>query len=620
MKHLSLYVFSKNGEMLNSLCRFIKYTCVSSNDIRHNFDINENAHLFHTIDDISNILDRLPPSELLHTAVLLDITDKDAESTWNVISEKSLITDIAGRLALMYPEVYWIFIGFAAHKPDEDIYWSKEHFFCLPDELESIRTFLQYHSAGYTPLFNASGLRSWLKHFVTNKINNVNKDYSLPSAASAIDEESAYTFMNGYIAYRMGYRCYPVTTMSMMKILFKSPPESQQAIEPQFDLIFEDIFISFPDKVDDIHLSKLKVRDENYKKLKNINKRIFVTVGHKHIQWYESNIAYIECLKGQGKKVKMIYKPSGGIYNLLHESGLFKKYWKHRSDKWSIPKKYSSEGDGHSAPGKLLEIAESLINRAKRIYHEAKLLEECIYGAVLASEAIDLLDYRTPTTCLEAIALRHELEVKAECMFYGVEYNIDIKNRLRELKSEIGTVSRYFHKSVKEKSSLNAQMMIVTEIMKIFRDHGQFDEEQECMKYFRKLNRQWYFKKHSYLIFFKPLRYYFDTLIGNFRYFLIAILLLPLILGIMSHTLKADFKEKNAGNTTAQSVPDGSHQNDWDISNHIVHAYFTFYGLMPVKFPINVSAKVIIMILVIAGFFHLGIFVSFLFTILSRRN
>lgn len=330
----------------------------------------------------------------------------------------------------------------------------------------------------------------------------------------------------------------------------------------------------------------------------------------------------MEFLKGQGKEVKTVYKPSGGIYNLLEKSCLQKDYWKYQRKKWAVFKEDTPEVDSHSAQGTLLEIAEILINRAERLYHEAKTVEECIYGAVLASKAIELLDYKTPTTCLEAIALRNKLEVKAECMFYGVEYNIAVKNRLRELKDEIKTISRWFHKSVKEKSSLNAQMMIVTEIMKIFREHGQFDEEQECMKYFRTLNRHWYFKRHPYFIFFKPFRWYFDTLIGNFRYFLIAILLLPLIFGVISYARKTDFKEKGDGKTiiAVQPVPDGNHQNDWDISNHIVNAYFTFYGLQPVKFPENTSAKVITVISIFAGFSHLGIFISYLFTILSRRN
>ena len=53
-----------------------------------------------------------------------------------------------------------------------------------------------------------------------------------------------------------------------------------------------------------------------------------------------------------------------------------------------------------------------------------------MYGALLALEAQELLANRTPTTALEALAVRHELEVTAECMFYGVEYNFDVRRRL----------------------------------------------------------------------------------------------------------------------------------------------------------------------------------------------
>lgn len=597
---LTLYIFSRDSEMLNSLCRFVKHICINSENIRHEFNPKENARLFSTIENITAILDKKSPSELLETSVLLDLTGKDMDNnSWDVLSANSSITDIAARLCLMYPEVYWIFIGLPSNKPVGDIHWLKEHFFCPPDKLEKILTFLQYHSLGYLPLFDTSGLRSWIKHRIMNKLNRTNIPYLLPPAASAIDEESAYVYLHNYIAYRIGYRCYPVTTLYMMEKLFNSSKDSNAHI----DFVFEDIFLNYPDKAIDISLSNLKKRDTTYSRLKDVNKRIFVTVGHEHTDWYDSNREHIKSLKCHGKKVKIVYKPSGGFYNLLHESGLFKDYWKYQHDKRSNYKKTEPKTDHHSTPGKLLEIAEILINRAERLYHEAMTVEECIYGAILASEAIELLDYKTPTTCLGAIALRHKLEVKAECTFYGMEYNIDVKNRLRELKEEIKTISRYFYRSVKEKSSINAQMMIVTEIMKIFREHGQFDEEQECMKYFRTLNRQWYFKRHPYFIIFKSFRWYFDTLIGNFRWFLIAILLLPLILGVISITLPAKFGAK-----------------DWDTFDHILNAYFTFYGLQPVEFPENTSAKVLTVILVLAGFFHLGIFVSYLFTILSRRN
>jgi len=583
--------------MKNSLSRFVRYVGIESESLKHEFDPQTHARTFSFLEEISSILDKEPLETLLNTAVIIDISDSygDISSDLNPISSSDTIGQILSSLILSYPEVFWIILGTSYNKPSDDVIWAKEHFIDATN-VSCCIDLLKRHQDGYSPLFDASGLRSWLKHITKNKVNKRDDGFSLPPAASAIDEEEAYAYLHSYIAYRMGYRCYPVTTLSMMKGLF----ESSNGIESRIDLVFEDIFLNFPDKDIDTSLSDLKKRDSAYSRLKDVNKRVFVTVGHGHIDWYDSNREYIKSLKGQGKRVEMVYKPSGGIYNLLEKGKLRGEYWKHRQDKWSGFRENAPEGDRHSTPGRLLEISEVLINRVERLYYEAKTVEECIYGAILASEAVELLDYRTPTTCLEAIALRHKLEVKAECMFYGVEYNIDVKNRLKELKGEINAISRWFNKSVKEKSSLNAQMMIVTEIMKIFREHGQFDEEQECMKYFRMLNRRWYFKRHPYFILFKPFRLYFDTLIGNFRYFLIAILLLPLIFGIISYVFNFN--------------------KDEGISNCIANAYFTFYGLQPVKFPESISSKVTTVILIFAGFSHLGIFISYLFTILSRRN
>jgi len=450
------------------------------------------------------------------------------------------------------------------------------------------------------PLFDFSGLRNQVKQCIK----------SLPpriSYSAAIDEEEHYAYLHGYLAYKIGYKCLLVTTQEMMEVLSK---EKVKCDIPAIELAFEDLFLNFPDRSqDDIHLSDLSKRDKQYDRLQDVSKRILVTVGHKNINWYRKNHEYTRELKAQGKKVKVVYKPSSGMYNILEKSGLLKEYWKRRKKEWALAKPRNESAEktgGHSAPGRLLLMAEKLIARARRIFKDAETIQDCIHGATLALEAIELLGYRTPTTALEAIALKHKLEVKAECMFYGIEYNIDVKNRFLEIENEVNAVSRWFHPEVRKRSILDAQMRIITDITHIFRNAGQFDEEISCLKYLRKLNRRWSLKQPgfnkvlNYLIY--PVRSYIETLVGSFKWFFLALVGWPLTLGILGKMTHAKFGDGFSS-----------------LTDHISNALLIYFGLQSNGYPHGAWAHILSLLLVVGGFLHLGIFISHLYTLITRR-
>ncbi len=611
-----LYVFSKAREMKDSLSRFVRYVYIQSEEGgKHEFDSESHAVKYSNIDEIISILNKRPSADLLNTAVILDVSGADQDASWNPAKKDYSNTDIAATLALMYPEIYWIFIGLENNEPApaEQASQVPYGFYCHftdPTEMEEggikkIDCLLRLHRDSYRTLFDPSGMRFWLKRLALNKIERT----SFPERASpvrdeiaaSIDEEDAYVYMHSYLAYRMGYRCYPISCERIMKKVFSS--EKGGLSDTKVAMTFEDIFINFPDKSSDLHLSNLQARDNRFKKLKDVKKRIFVTVGHKYIDWYDRNTEYLRELQAEGKTIKTVFKPSGGVYNLLRESGLLNKYWQKQEDKRRNAAPKEENPEPHSAPGKLLEIAESLIGRSRKIFEETRSVQECIQGAVFSLEARDILNFKTPTTCLEAIVLRHKLEVKAECMFYGVEYNIDVRNRFKEIEGEINAVSNWFHPKRRESSSLNAKMSIVTEIMRIFENYGQFDEQQECLVYLRKLNRKWYFSRKPQLKFLQFFRWYIETLVGSIRYFVVAILLWPLLGGFISFNTNATFGEgKNIVGPYA----------------HIVNSFSTFYGIQPVEFPISPGAKVITVLLMTGGFIHLGIFISHLYTLITR--
>jgi hypothetical protein len=536
-------------------------------------------------------------------------------------------------LVLAFPEIHWVF--YTDKKPEHFVVLDAElkknitaqlndqerirkwQVFSAYGDLSSLESLLECTRLDACFLFDATGLRNYLhwkiseedkRHIVRwrGPKSQEARDQGDPErhcqsswVAAAIDEEEPYVFLHGYLAYKLEHRVHLVTTEKMMAELFEKEGDSALA-----ELTFQDIFLNFPDERDRKGRSDLKKRfEERYKGLKGVNKHILVTVGHKHSESYESNLEFI---REQGEKIKEVFKPSGGMYNLLKDAGLRREYWK-KLKEWinetEPPKGPPSEGGSHSAPGRLVVIAERLNDRAEKILEKAQTVQECILGATLALEASELLGYRTPTTALESIALRHQLEVKAECMFYGVGYNIDVKSRLKEIEMEVKAVARWFHGSVKKRSLLNAQLSIITEIARIFQDHGQFDEEQVCLRRLRDLNRQWYFLAHPWFSFFWPIRWYVEKLVGSFALFVTMLFAWPLVFGIVSWNLRASFE----GSST------------WQFWSHLMNAYASFFGLQPVEFPMNPAAKILTLGIIVVGFVHLGIFIAHLYTLISRR-
>jgi hypothetical protein len=557
---------------------------------------------------IERCLDRTEPSPETHLAVvffpeLCRPTDRpvlpleslgEARPLGGSGPEYSPAAQLVGMLALTFPDVLWapVLPGCAPVEKGVPRIWRDG--LRLGDFVKAVPGRRERH----TTLFDPLGERSAVK--AACGLDSVRRD----PVAVAIDEEEPYSYLHAYAAYRAGFRCHVVSTQSMLDALFpKGPPTRPDGLS----LALEDLFLGFADRVSSEHLSDLAVRDREHPGLASVPRRLFITVGHHNVSWYESNRRRIAEMRAAGMDVRLLTKPAGGIFSLLKRSGLAADLWRFRKREWKAACAGSSAPgvSGHSAPGRLLAIAERLIDRAERSYEDARSVPECIRGAVFALEALELLGCRTPTTSLEAIVLRHKLEVKAECMFQGMEYNIDVGSRFREIAGEVRAVSQWYNPATRRRSALNAEMSVATEIMGIFRKYGQFDEEQECLKYFRRLNRQWYFMNNHWLLPLKPLRWYVETLVGSFSVFVLAIVGWPAVFGLLSTVLHAKFGDR--GDAVS------------GFGHHLANAYYSFFGLQPVLPPYNTPAHVLTLLLVIIGFAHLGIFISHLYSLVTRR-
>lgn len=511
---------------------------------------------------------------------------------------------LACLLVLSFPELRWLFYGWQGKNPAAKI---RTHHAVSTENLTEI-------IAGpyVAPLFDPSGLRNYLRACIKNSPETKEQAKALSLRehhCAAIDDEESYAFLHGYVGYKLGLRVHTVTTESMLSEVFGQPVVvGQGGAATAAEMTFEDIFLNFPDRSsEDYHLSDLRKRDELYPGLPQVKRRIFITAGHQNVDWYDENQAYIEELKVTGRAVEPVYKPSGGIYNILEKGELLFDYWSRRRVEWRAAQPGPEGGvaaqTGHSAPGRLLLIAERLIARADTILRQAVTVQDCIHGATLVLEAQELLAYRTPTTSLEAIALRHQLETMAECMFYGVGYSKDVKNRFVEIEAEVKAVGQWFHSSVRERSMLNAQMSITTEVMRVFREAGQFDEEQQCLIHLRELHRRAFLLNRPKLKFINPVLWYVEKLVSSFPLFVVAILFWPTLFGFLSWVTGAQFGEP------------GSIQH-WN--GHMTHSFVIFFGIGPAEFPKS-FAQPFTVLLMILGFMHLGIFITHLYTLLSRR-
>jgi hypothetical protein len=268
----------------------------------------------------------------------------------------------------------------------------------------------------------------------------------------------------------------------------------------------------------------------------------------------------------------------------------------------------------HSAPGRLLLVAERLVQRAERIRRVAQTVPEAIHAALLSLEAQEYLGHRTPTTSLEALAVKHQCEALAECMFYGVEYNIEVQSRLEEIDRDVRSIVTWFGPMTRSFSMLSAEIGIVSDITLTFRGHNQFDEEQMCLARARALHRRlWFVRNRRWAWIVYPVRAYVESLVGSLSRFLTAIVAWILLLSLLY-----------ARYCPLPARPSGAKPEISPVLQAFADAVVSFFGTQPphdilVLASQGAGALTVALVAIVAGFVHLGIFVSYLYSSLARR-
>lgn len=636
-----ILVISDSGVLAKSIERYVRFVCQETVHSHHmpallQTQTPQESEAFKQLADWieSHAQQAGGDAALRQTIVFVSLYDKRLASLHDLspISTSTGQAAVVAMLVLAFPEVQWVFItphwkywvNSLNPSPLSGRFFRRAHLLGAGNTLANV---LQIHERKYLPLFDPSGLR----HTIRARIRKHTDDKNNPVApyvplrlarAAAVDEEETYVYFMAYTAYRLGYQTQIVGSYGMMEEVF-----SRKAVEYP-ELTFEDLYLNFADKPPRVHLSDLAEREHLFPGVSEARRRIFVTVGHGRTNGEairERNREYLWSWKhgakaGGRRYAKTLYKPLSGIHDLWLKSGLRKQLRRNKghADDYQWPPIDVAAGEpvgSHSAPGRLLEIANHLLARANRILHSAQTVPEAVHGALLALDAQEYLGHRTPTTSLEALALKHILEVTAECKFYGVEYNKDVRSRFGEVERDLKSIGRWFRKKTRRLSVLNAEMGIVSALVMRFREYNQFDEEQECLACLRRLNRQLWSRKHgAWAAPFYLFRWYVDSLLGSVLVFVVAIVGW---IGLLSFLFAAYC------NCHAVTTPDKPMEIN-AVLHGLGHAVTTFFAIQPAHTTAEIEligypAFALGLLAVLAGFVHLGIFVSHLYSLIARR-
>lgn len=473
------------------------------------------------------------------------------------------------------------------------------------------------------PLFDSTRLRDWIREHTNHCLENELKDdLRLPlrkEAAAIIEEEQAYLYFNGYCAYRFGFRADLIASWQRMKNNFGGKGEPHP-----YWLLLEDMSLNFPDREKGVKLHCLQGErahhcpqlDSHDAEVEMSHYRVLMTTGQTRPgdNALSRNRAYLR-EKVFGKGV-LVLKPASGLFGLWEQAGLMRRHdgGPHLgcapSYRWPLAMPGDAgKTDGHGAPGKLLLVAENLIERAEDLKSQVTSVADAVLGATMATDALELTGARTPTTAIEALALKHQFEVMAECQFSGVEYHIRIEPRIAEITRELNVICEWFGKGKRESANLNARMHILNQLVRSLRDHNQFDEEQFCINRARRIHNTLWVRQRSARVLLLPLLRYLELLLSSFATFVTVLLGWLVIFALLFWWV---------GSTTGNG-------DNWSFWCGLQDSISTFFSVGPPTHPEECKTRstwgyaLATSATIFAGFFHLGVFVSHLYLNVARR-
>lgn len=551
----------------------------------------------------------------------------------NPLGDKGAFSSLIAMLVLALPEIRFLFgtvTSVAGENSTEEIRLGVQR-----DAFRKAHGLHQLFSSEPEALFDGSALREWVKSRIRMAPDTERDGKHLPKRqdlAVGLDEESDYAHLHAYTAYRFGFRAAALTTKAQADFILKSDSSYQQP-----KIVFEDLFLNLPDasgsyswlasKEEKCGPNRDKVcqRHKDFPRLEMADFRVVVTSGHRPSsdRWkMKTTDAYIADKRAEGRQIETLHKPHAGIFSIWSKTKLKDRLrWLDDDGRihhgtgenfiWPPPWKNvlrevgGDDSGGHSAPGILLLIAEHMIDRAERMVADVHTVEDAVRGAVIATDALELLGGKTPTMAISALTLKHQFELMAVLQFAGVEYHFPVQNRIQEIQIEVQAISNWFNQKRRRNASLNAQMSVLNVLVRTFRSYNQFDEEQICMNQVRHTQHTLWMSTTGWGWLFLPILRYGEFLLASFPRFCLALLGWLIFLSLAFDN--------------AQSICKSNVCNDRDLD---MNPYWTACSLFLGSNSLGNGHPLWILlssITVLAGVAHLGIFISHLYTIVSRK-
>lgn len=543
------------------------------------------------------------------------LVDAIGPSEMNAAAEGGGWDHLIAMLILTFPEIKWVFGVVSGALVD----FSQGAAF--PLEEHSLASLV--NRPRREPLLDPTGLREWVRAITNKELAKGKHGVELPRrlhCAAAIDEEKAFAYFHGYTAYRFGFRADTVTSWVLMREFFSNPDGQPHG----YHLLIEDMSLKFPDKREDVklvdfgptgreghrgragHCPKLGYEQPG---LESSRQRILITTGQSGAGEKRLKDAKEYLMQKPNGHFCDLRKPVGGMWDLWQEAGLLDDLVA-RGIPGNAPGfkaiqagSPAVEGGDHGAPGKLMLIAEVLMRRAEVFRGSACTVKDFIKGATLANDAMELLGGRTPSLTFSALAMKHEYEVRAECGFVGAGYHFDVIHRQQEIERDVKEISQWFESNKRRKAELDAFVVTLNRIAVVFRDAGQFDEEQQALVALRWAHRRLMVRTES------PLKWplhagmaYAEWLLASFGNFVKAIAGWLIVFSGVWWTF-----EPEKGGLNALAGPIG-----------------TFLGGNPVTISTDPKDPNTLLVLfscglVAFGLFHIGVFISYIYSLISRR-